>query len=128
MKAKKVIYWISTSLIFLMDGIMPALTFNSDMAKEGISHLGYPDYFRILLTVFKILGALGLILPMVKGRVKEWVYAGFGFNFICAAVSHTVVDGVGGQTVFPLIAFAILAVSYIYYHQWQASKSAAEMV
>jgi len=68
-----------------------------------------------LLTVFKIIGAILLIVPAVKGRVKEWAYAGFGFNFISAAVSHWVVDGFNGQVIFPLVAFAILAVSYISY-------------
>ena len=117
MKTNKIIYWIATSLIFLLDGLMPALTFNTQLAKDGISHLGYPDYFRILLTVFKVTGALVLILPNFKGRIKEWAYAGFTFNFISAAVSHLVVDGFNGETVFPLVALVILAVSYIYYHK-----------
>lgn len=117
MKKTKTTYWISTVLIFLSDGLMPALTSNTELARQGISHLGYPDYFRVMLTVFKILGAIVLILPMIKGRFKEWAYAGFGINFICAAISHWVVDGFGGQTIFPLVAFAILAVSYVAYHK-----------
>jgi DoxX-like family len=117
MKTTKIIYWTATGLIFLMDGVMPALTSHTELAKQGISHLGYPDYFRVMLTVFKVTGALGLILPMVKGRLKEWVYAGFTFNFVSAAVSHTVVDGFGGQTIFPLVALGILATSYVYYHR-----------
>ena len=79
MKKNKTLYWIFTSLIVLLDGVMPALTFNTDLAKQGISHLGYPDYFRVLLTFFKVSGALILILPFFKGRIKEWAYAGFSF-------------------------------------------------
>ena len=119
MKTTKIIYWTSTVLIFLMEGVMPALTSNSDVAKQGISHLGYPDYFRILLTVFKILGALGLLLPFVRGRVKEWVYAGFAFDFIFAAASHTAVDGFGRDAIFALVVFAVLIVSYLMYHKLQ---------
>ena len=52
----KVLYWIFTGLIVLSDSVMPALTFNTALAKQGISHLGYPDYFRIELSIFKILG------------------------------------------------------------------------
>ncbi len=96
---------------------MPALTSHTDLAKEGVAHLGYPDYFRFLLAGFKVLGALTLILPMLKGRIKEWAYAGFTFNFISAAVSHTVVDGFGGQTFFPVVVLLILAVSYVCYHK-----------
>lgn len=110
-------YWVATALIFIMDGLIPALTSNTELAKQGISHLGYPDYFRTLLTIFKVSGALILILPVFKGRIKEWAYAGFTFNFISAAVSHTVVDGFGGQTIFPLVALLILAVSYFNYHR-----------
>ena len=117
MKTTKTTYWISTILIFLADGVMPALTSNTELAKQGISHLGYPDYFRIMLTVFKVLGAIVLILPVIKGRFKEWAYVGFGINFICAAISHWVVDGFGGQTIFPLVAFVILAISYVSYHK-----------
>lgn len=117
MKKNKTLYWIFTSLIVLLDGVMPALTFNTDLAKQGISHLGYPDYFRVLLTFFKVSGALILILPFFKGRIKEWAYAGFTFNFLCAFVSHTVVDGIGTQSVFPLVALLILIGSYFYYNK-----------
>ncbi len=123
MKKTAIIYWIATSFIFIMDGVIPAFTSNTDLAKQGISHLGYPDYFRVLLTVFKVSGAIILILPFFKGRIKEWAYAGFTFNFISAAVSHTVVDGFGGQTIFPLVALIILAVSYVCYHKLPASKA-----
>lgn len=123
MKTTKIIYWTFTGMIVLLDGVMPALTAHTDLAKQGISHLGYPDYFRVLLTVFKVSGALVLILPFFKRRIKEWAYAGFTFNFISAAVSHTAVDGFGGQTVFPLAALAILAVSYYYYHKLHSTQT-----
>ena len=42
MKKNKTLYWIFTSLIVLLDGVMPALTFNTDLAKQGISHPGDP--------------------------------------------------------------------------------------
>lgn len=121
-KSTAIIYWTTTILIFLFEGVMPALTSNSDLAKQGISHLGYPDYFRIMLTVFKVAGALVLVLPFLKGAIKEWAYAGFTFNFIAAFVSHAVVDGINGQTFFPLIILLILVVSYISYHRLQRQQ------
>jgi len=117
MKKYKILYWVFTGLIFLLDGVMPALTSNTELARQGISHLGYPDYFRVLLTCFKVIGAVILILPVFNARIKEWAYAGFTFNFLCAAVSHMVVDGLDAQTIFPLIALAILAASYFYFHK-----------
>jgi len=107
----------------LFEGLMPILTFNTDMAKDGIRHLGYPDYFGTALMVFKVLGALALIIPMVPKRFKEWAYAGFAFDFIFAMISHVAVDGITGETFMPLIAVAILAVSYVYYHKLSESAS-----
>lgn len=122
MKSTKIIYWTTTILIFLFEGVMPALTSNSEVARQGISHLGYPDYFRNALTVFKVLGALGLLLPFVKGRVKEWVYAGFAFDFVFAFISHTAVDGFIGMSFFPLVVLVVLIVSYITYHKLQSAS------
>lgn len=120
MKTTKITYWACTVLIFLLEGVMPALTFNTGLARQGISHLGYPDYFRVLLTIFKVAGSIALILPAIKGRFKEWVYAGFAFDFVFAAASHWAVDGFNGQVIFPLVVLAILIVSYIAYHKLNA--------
>ena len=117
MKTTKIIYWTTTILIVLFDGLIPALTSNTELARQGISHLQYPDYFRVMLTFFKVVGALALILPFIKGRYKEWAYAGFGIDFICAAISHWVVDGFGAMAIVPLTAFVVLAISYVFYNK-----------
>jgi hypothetical protein len=116
-KTTSAIYWTTTGFIFLFEGVVPAFTSHTELAVEGVRHLGYPDYFRVMLTVFKVAGALALILPFVRGRIKEWAYAGFGFTMISACISHGVVDGFDGQTLFPLFVFLILVTSYIYYHK-----------
>ena len=117
MKTAKIIFWTTTIIIFLFEGVLPALTSQTELAKEGIRHLGYPAYFGVLLVVFKIAGTLALIIPKVPARIKEWAYAGFAFNFTAACVSHWAVDGFGGQTVFPLIVLVILAMSYVTHHK-----------
>lgn len=127
MKKDKIIFWIATGIIFLFDTVMPALTSHTELAKEGIRHLGYPDYFRVELTIFKILGGLALVLPFVPARVKEWAYAGFGISFISAFIGHRVVDGLGGQTFLPLVILAILVVSYTYYHKIQKTVPATRI-
>ncbi|MCP2028607.1 hypothetical protein L1276_003777 [Flavobacterium sp. HSC-32F16] len=125
MKKAKIIFWITTIIIFLFEGVMPALTSQSEMAKEGIRHLGYPEYFGVALVVFKILGVLALVIPQVPKNVKEWAYAGFGFDFIFASISHFAVDGINFQSFFPLIFLVILAISYIYYHKIERYKNIA---
>jgi hypothetical protein len=123
MKKDKIFFWTATIIIALFEGVMPALTSQTELAKEGIRHLGYPPYFGNALVVFKVLGVLVLIIPQVPKRIKEWAYAGFAFDFIFATISHGAVDGINGQTFMPLIIFAILVVSYIYYHKLNSVKS-----
>jgi len=117
MKKDKIIFWTATILIFLFEGVMPAFTSQTELAKEGIRHLGYPQYFGNALVVFKVLGSIGLVLPQIKGRAKEWIYAGFAFDFVFASISHAAVDGIGGQAIFPLVVLGILMISYFYYHK-----------
>lgn len=123
MKTTKIVYWTTTTLIFLFEGLMPALTSQTEMAKEGLSHLGYPAYFGLALVVFKVLGTLTLIIPQAPKTLKEWAYAGFVIDFIFAAISHWAVDGLGMDAIFPFIVMAILLVSYRTYHQLQAAEN-----
>jgi hypothetical protein len=116
-KKDKVIYWLSTGIIVLLDSVMPAFTFNTDLAKQGIAHLGYPDYFRIELSIFKIIGGIVLIFPSIPKRLKEWAYFGFALDFLSAFIGHTVIDGFGAQSLFPLVMLLFLIISYVYYHK-----------
>ena len=122
MKTYKIVYWITTALLFLFQGVMPALTGHTEMAKEGIRHLGYPDYFGTALTVAKVVGAVALILPKVSRTVKEWAYAGFAYDFIFAFISLVAVDGWVASSFFPLVTIAVLAVSYYCYHQLRSAR------
>ena len=122
MKKEKIIFWTATTIITLFEGVMPALTSQTELAKEGIRHLGYPEYFGNALVVFKVLGVLALVIPQIPKRVKEWAYAGFAFDFIFASISHGAVDGMNVQTIFPLFVLGILAVSYVYYHKLSLNK------
>ncbi|MBF02988.1 MAG: hypothetical protein CMP76_06795 [Flavobacterium sp.] len=117
MKKQKILFWTATLLIALFEGLMPALTSQTELAKEGIRHLGYPQYFGNALVIFKILGVIILVVPKIPSRLKEWAYAGFTFNFIFAMISHAAVDGWNLQTFFPLFILFILGVSYFYYHK-----------
>jgi hypothetical protein len=117
MKKHKIIFWAATGFIFLFEGVMPALTGHSELAIQGVTHLGYPLYFVTILVVFKIIGVLVLIIPQLPNQIKEWAYAGFAINFICASISTYIVDGGSSAGWFPLVIFAILIASYISYHK-----------
>ena len=114
-KSAKIIYWISTSIIVLFEGV-GSLFFNTQPAIEGMHHLGFPDYFRYELGIAKIIGGIILIIPAIPARLKEWAYVGFGISCISAFIGTWVVDG-PSQTWFILLVFAIIVVSYTYYHR-----------
>ena len=122
MRRNKIIYWIFTGIIFAFDSLIPALTSNTQLAIDGIHRLGFPDYFRVELTVFKVLGGIALILPMVPRRYKEWAYAGFGINFISATVATWVVGGFSLNIILPLVLLAMLVISYVTYNRLTQSK------
>ena len=127
MKKTRIIFWTATIIIFLFEGVMPALTFQTELAKEGIRHLGYPQYFANAFVVFKVLGVLALVIPKIPNRIKEWAYAGFAFDFIFACISHWSVDGFGFQAIFPLIIMAILIVSYVCYSKINSALSGSKI-
>jgi hypothetical protein len=112
-KTTKIIYWTTTVIIFLFEGVVPALTSQTQLAKQGVSHLGYPEYFGNAFVVFKVLGTLVLIIPHIPNRIKEWAYAGFAFDFVFATISHVIVDGASFMSFFSLIFLALLIVSYV---------------
>ena len=117
MKTTKIIYWVTTIIIVFTQGVGTAITFNSEESKLGFQQLGYPEYFRVMLSVFKIVGALVLIIPFFKGRYKEWAYAGFAIDFIAAGVSIWATAGFGPHVLFAVAFMGILVASYISYHK-----------
>jgi hypothetical protein len=57
--------------------------------KDAFAHLGLPNWFRIELTVAKILGALALLIPTIPNRIKEFAYCGFAITLISAIIAHS---------------------------------------
>jgi uncharacterized membrane protein YphA (DoxX/SURF4 family) len=125
MKKLKIIFWTTTVFLFLFEGVMPlsALLFAPAQATAGTIYLDYPTYFAYIIIAFKVLGSILLIIPGLPRPVKEWTYAGFAFNFICASISHFVVDGSAFVSFFPLIILAIAAISYVTYFKIYEHKS-----
>lgn len=119
MKKHKIIFWVATSIIFLLEGLMPlsTLIFTPEYFNAGTKPLGYPDYFAYALIIFKVLGATALMLPTLPHQLKEWAYAGLTFTLIFALMSHIIVDKNIGFILMPVAVGAILALSYISYHK-----------
>jgi hypothetical protein len=116
MKKFKIIFWVATVIIILMEGVMPLSTiiFAPEYVNAGTKPLGYPDYFAYALIVCKVLGVLAISYSKTPDKLKEWAYAGLTFNLIFAFISHACVDKNIGFMITPLVVLAILAVSYVY--------------
>ena len=114
MNKNKIIFWTTTAIIAVLVGFTPIFTWNDPKGMEMMNHLGYPSYFAPMLNIFKILGGIVLLVPQIPAKIKEWAYAGFGFDFIAATVSLIAVDGPVGQSFIPLAFLVFLVISYIY--------------
>lgn len=108
---QKLQYWIPTALVILMmgsGGVFDILRTEDVMA--AFRHLGYPDYFPLMLGVAKLLGVAALLVPMVPPLLKEWAYAGFTFDLIAAFISHLSV-GDRVELIPPVIGLVAVTVS-----------------
>jgi len=125
MKKDRIIFWITTSIIFLWEGLMPlsTLLFMPQYTTAGTKPLGYPDYFAYALIICKVLGATALMIPKLPSRLREWAYAGLTFNLIFAVISHVVVDKNVGFILMPIVVGIILGVSYIFNQKIQSSRA-----
>jgi hypothetical protein len=75
MKALKITYWVTTTIVALMMTYSAYAYLTQPAMLQAFNHLGYPGYFRVELALAKLGGAVLLLIPL-KSLIKEWVYAG----------------------------------------------------
>jgi uncharacterized membrane protein YphA (DoxX/SURF4 family) len=112
MRSRAVAYWICTVLVafvFLSGGVGNVL--RPPQVVEGMTHLGYPGYFTLLLGVWKILGGIAILLPAFP-LLKEWAYAGMFFDLTGATVSHASVGDSAFHIITPLVIAAVVVASW----------------
>lgn len=112
MKAKAIVYWICTILlvfVFLPGGVFGLM--RSPEALAGMTQLGYPPYFSIILGVWKVLGVIAILAPGFP-LLKEWAYAGMFFDLTGAAASVAATGGVWWHIAVPLLIAVVLALSW----------------
>ncbi|HEX4071414.1 MAG TPA: DoxX family protein [Planctomycetaceae bacterium] len=107
---RTIVYWLTTAvMIFVMGSGGVADIIRIPAVSEGMSHLGYPTYFCVILGVWKVLAAVAFVIPRTP-RLKEWAYAGTFFDLTGAAASHFSVGDPPLKLVAPLI-FVLIAVA-----------------
>ena len=121
MKTKKIIYWVTTSIICLF--ALGAIQMNSEMAREGANHVLIPRYLALEISIGQLIGLVLLIVPAVPKRFKEWAYVGFGIMYISALNAHIAVgDPFVPYGLMAVIFFGLLLTSYISFHKLQDAK------
>jgi uncharacterized membrane protein YphA (DoxX/SURF4 family) len=111
--SRNAIYWVTTSLLaseLVLGGVWDAL--RVPQVRVVIDRLGYPAYFLVTLGVWKLLGAVAVIVPRFP-RLKEWAYAGVVFN-LTGALASNVVSGVTdtGTLAYLVLMMGVTAASW----------------
>ena len=120
-KRDRIVYWTTTGIVcaVMVFSILNFTVFDHFPFPEGgFVHLGLPNYFKVELTIAKILGVSALLIPGVPAKIKEFAYFGFGITLLSAAIAHFSRGDARISILFvldPLIFFVLLTVSYFYF-------------
>jgi hypothetical protein len=112
MKQKLIAYWICTVVIALCigsGGLAQVLRVPQNV--EGLTALGYPLHFIVLLGVWKVLGAGTLLAPGLR-LVKEWAYAGIFIDLSGAVVASAANAGGAFHVIAPTVLIGFLVASW----------------
>ena len=95
-----------------------------------VPSLLYPLYFFAILGMWKILGAIVILVPR-RPLLKEWAYAGIFFDLTGAALSCAAVGGYGAygfHVLIPLLLAALTVASWALRPQSRTIARVGELV
>ncbi len=113
-KRNKIIYWIATvwlSLGMVSTGIVQFIKLKEEV--DLFTHLGYPIYFLTILSIWKFLGVVAVLVPK-SPLVKEWAYAGFIFAMTGALFSHIALGDNLKESFGPILLIILTVVSWYF--------------
>lgn len=119
MKLKVIGYWVTTAFVtleLLAGGVTDLVHGRTGLVigepvAEVLAHLGYPVYLLTILGVWKLLGAMALLVPRFP-RLKEWAYAGSLFVYMGAVASGVVRGGDDpGTFIWPPLILGVLTLA-----------------
>lgn len=119
---KNIKYW---SLTCAISFFMLFSAYYSGTHAAEFANMGFPEYFRIELTIAKIIGAGVLLFPQVPVRIKEWIYVAFSINLFSAFLAklNTGYPVIG--VIEPLTVLALLLYFAWYLRKLDKKKSLA---
>jgi hypothetical protein len=109
---KRKAFWIVTVLFCVQMTFTAYAQLRLPQVAAAFAHLGFPNYFRVELSLAKLVG-VALLLAPVPPRLKEWAYAGFTFDLGSAIVAHVAVGDGAQAWGWAAITGVLLALSYV---------------
>lgn len=113
-------FWIATALFCLQMSFTAYAQLKLPQVAEAFTHLGFPDYFRVELSLAKFVG-VALLLAPVPRRLKEWAYAGFAIDLGSAVIAHLMVGDPAQAWGWAAATGVLWALSYILWRRRDAS-------
>jgi len=106
-------YWVTTALVVFelaLGGVWDIL--RVPQVRDLIERLGYPQYLLVILGIWKLLGAVALVIPRFP-RLKEWAYAGVLFD-LTGAVASLLASGLvdAGTLAYPITMTGVAVTSW----------------
>jgi DoxX-like family len=122
-KASTIVYWIVTAL-FCLEMSFTAYYEFLPQGAQAFTRLGFPNsYFRIELSLAKLVGVAALLIPLVPARLREWAYAGFAINLVSAIIAHLWIRDIPLAFAPSTITSVLWALSYYFWRRLQATRA-----
>lgn len=117
MKKTNILYWVFTGLFaFMMLGSAIPDIVSAPVAIQGFNDMDMPTYLLPFLGIAKTLGVIAILIPGYP-RIKEWAYAGLGYDLLGATYSIIASGQPNGSWTFMLLPIALGVCSYIFYRK-----------
>jgi hypothetical protein len=121
-KTRTLVYWALTALFCLQMLFTAYAQLRLPQVAEAFTHLGFPGYFRVELSLAKLVG-VALLLAPVPARLKEWAYAGFAIDLGSAVIAHLSVGDGPEAWGWALATGMLWGASYLSWRRLQATPA-----
>jgi hypothetical protein len=123
LKAKTIVYLVVTALFCMQMSFTAYAQLRLTQVAEEFTHLGFPAYFRVELSLAKLIGVVLMLAP-VPARLKEWAYAGFAINLASALIAHLSVGDGPDAWGWAAATGVLWGLSYFFWRRLQATPVA----
>ena len=117
-----ILFWIVTGLFCLQMSFTAYAQLRLPEVGDAFTRLGFPSYFRVELSLAKLLG-VALLLAPVPAQLKEWAYAGFAIDLASAVIAHLSMGHGPQEWGWAVATLVLWGLSYRLWRRLQAMPS-----